>query len=331
MVAAETQNTAGILVAEDDPVCQRVLNASLAKWGYDVQTYSDGESSCHALLAEDRPKLAILDWNMPKLAGIDVCRKVRRVANSTEVYILMLTSRTSSEDLARALEAGANDFVRKPFDAKELRARLLVGQRLVSTTPDMRDSPILPNTEATPTAAPRTVPHPLADNGFLTPVFDPMTLKYHYGLPSSMLRAWQDDGTLNKVLIDRVQVCPKCGALPSFRFGCAACGSGCVTNDRLIHHYACAHVAPIDDFEQNDRLVCPKCRVKDLIVGADFEYLTGPYRCLDCNWSAAELEHVAHCLACQYRYPASESVIEDLVAYHSRRNIRGELPQPKTV
>jgi len=56
----------------------------------------------------------------------------------------------------------------------------------------------------------------------------------------------------------------------------------------------------------------------NLIVGSDFEYLTGPYRCLDCQWSAAELEHIAHCLACNYRFPASESVVENLVAYHSR-------------
>lgn len=320
MVAAEQCHRTEILIADDDPICRHLLNSSLDKWGFDVQSVADGEESCRALLSQSFPSLAIIDWNMPKLDGIDVCRAIRQHRSASEVYILILTSRTSSDDLARALEAGANDFISKPFDAKELRARLMVGQRLVSD-----ENTALP--QGAPPAnramdlwmdAPPPATTALADSGFLTPVFDPKSLKFNYGVPSPMLRAWQDNGTLQKVLLDSVQVCPKCRALPSFRFGCASCGSGCVTNERLIHHFACAHVAQIDAFDNNGRIACPKCRMVNLIVGSDFEYLTGPYRCLDCQWSAAELEHIAHCLACNYRFPASESVVENLVAYHSR-------------
>lgn len=324
MVASNEPPIGEILVADDDPICRRMLDVSLSKWGFEVQSFADGEESCRVLLSAQRPRLAVLDWNMPKLDGLSVCRNVRERWSASDVYILMLTGRTNSDDLACALEAGANDFVRKPFDAKELRARLLVGQRLISTQPisDQQEPP--QRSRAMDAWMDANVVDPsvsratqsLAGNGYLTPVFDPQSLRFNYGIPSPLLRGWQENGTLQKVLLDRVQVCPKCRALPSFRFGCASCGSGCVTNERLIHHFACAHVGRVEEFEKNDGLECPKCLTRQILVGADYEYLTGPYRCLDCGWSAAELEHVAHCLACQHRFPASESVIEDLVAYH---------------
>ena len=302
-----TTNTS-VLIAEDEPVYRKFLESLLSDWGFPVQTASDGEETRRCLLAKDRPQLAIVDWNMPKLNGIGVCQAVRERYSMSEVFILMLTARSESDDLAAALDAGANDYMTKPFDGTELRARLTVGQRLVG-------SMSIPPSFAVADGISASLPQ----NGYLMPVFDPHSLKFNYGLPATLLRAWASDGTLRKVLLDRVQVCPQCRSVPTFRFGCSACGSGCVTNDRMIHHYACAHVGAAQDFDEDGELVCPKCRMRRLVVGADFEHLTGPYRCLDCGWSAAELEHVAHCLGCGFRFPANQAVIEDLVGFHAHR------------
>jgi CheY-like chemotaxis protein len=301
-------NNLEVLIAEDDPVIRRFLESSLTKWGFPVQTTSDGEETRKCLLADDRPQLAIVDWNMPKLDGIGVCQAVRERHSMSDVFILMLTARTESDDLATALEAGANDYMTKPFDGTELKARLTVGQRLIGSMSTPDESLVAASVTAS-----------LDQNGYITPMFDPSKLKYSCGLPATLLRAWESDGTLQKVLLDRVQVCPRCHSLPTFRFGCSSCGSGCVTNDRMIHHFACAYVGEARDFDEDGELVCPKCRVRQLVVGADFEHLTGPYRCLDCHWSAAELEHVAHCLGCGFRFPANQAVIEDLVGFHTER------------
>jgi CheY-like chemotaxis protein len=302
------KNNQQVLVADDDPVYRQFLESSITKWGFPVQTTSDGEEALRCLLADHGPKVAIVDWNMPKLDGIGVCRSVRKRYSMSDVFILVLTSRAESDDLAKALEAGANDYVTKPFDCTELKARLEMGQRLVGSMPTLANSPA---------AARISWTHD--KTGFITPIFDPQTLKFSYGVSASLLRAWASDGTLQKVLLDRVQVCPQCLSLPTFRFGCSSCGSGCVTNDRMIHHFACAHVGPARDFDEDGELVCPKCRARQLVVGADFEHLTGPYHCLDCDWSDVELEHVAHCLGCGFRFPADQAVFEELVGFYVHR------------
>jgi len=297
-------NNQQVLVAEDDPVCQRFLESSLTKWGFSVRTTSDGEETYRCLMADDNPQLAIVDWNMPKLNGIDVCQAVRERRSMSDVFILVLTARKESNDLAAALEAGANDYMTKPFDGTELKARLTVGQRLIGSRSTSAGSPAMAGMTAS-----------LDQNGYIAPIFDPQKLKFGCGLPANLLRAWESDGTLQKVLLDRIQVCPQCRCLPTFRFGCSTCGSGCVTNERMIHHFACAHVADAHDFDEDGEIVCPKCRVRKLVVGADFEHLTGPYRCLECDWTAVELEHVAHCLSCGFRFPANQAVIENLMGF----------------
>jgi hypothetical protein len=87
----------------------------------------------------------------------------------------------------------------------------------------------------------------------------------------------------------------------------------------MIHHFACAHVGPVADFETPQGLVCPKCRTRHIIVGADFEYLTGQYRCLDCGTSDTELEAIGHCLRCGLRFPGYQSAIHEIKAFHARR------------
>jgi two-component system, cell cycle response regulator len=120
-----------ILIAEDDPVSRRMLEAFLQKWGYHVVTAADGLDALRILESEDSPPLAILDWMMPGLEGPQVCQRVRAHSDRPYVYILLLTARSQKDDLLRGLESGADDYLTKPFDAPELRARLHVGQRIL--------------------------------------------------------------------------------------------------------------------------------------------------------------------------------------------------------
>jgi hypothetical protein len=153
----------------------------------------------------------------------------------------------------------------------------------------------------------------------LAPRFVPESMSFVAPFPDDLLEAWAAVGALQSGLIDRVQVCPRCHALPTFRPGCRQCGSADVGNDQLMHHFACAHVAKVSDFEVSGDLVCPKCRTRHLIVSSDYEYLTGPYRCRQCQWSDMELEQIAHCLRCAFRCPGHQAHLQDLRGYRAHR------------
>ncbi len=120
-----------ILIAEDHRVSRHLLERNLNNWGFRTVSVSDGEEALKILESEDAPAIAILDWMMPKLEGIEVCRRVRALVDRPYLYVVMLTARGEKEAIAEGLEAGADDYVVKPFDPDELRARLKVGQRVV--------------------------------------------------------------------------------------------------------------------------------------------------------------------------------------------------------
>jgi diguanylate cyclase (GGDEF)-like protein len=120
-----------ILVADDDAVSRRVLQAMLAKWGYEVVAAADGAEAWHVLQGSDAPQLAILDWMMPNMDGPDVCKNVRGHPEIPYVYILLLTGRTLERDLIEGLEAGADDYLTKPFSTQELKVRLFSGKRIL--------------------------------------------------------------------------------------------------------------------------------------------------------------------------------------------------------
>ena len=120
-----------VLIAEDDPVSRHILEAFLTKWGYEVVVAGDGREAWQVLQQDDAPKLAILDWMMPGMEGVQVCRRLRERADHPYVYVLMLTSRDRKQDLVEGIEAGADDYLIKPFDAHELRAHLHAGKRIL--------------------------------------------------------------------------------------------------------------------------------------------------------------------------------------------------------
>ncbi len=121
-----------ILIAEDDLVSRRLLETTLGKWGYRVIAVNDGLEALRVLQGEDAPSLAILDWMMPGMEGPEVCRRVRELPQRPYTYLVLLTARTQQGDLLRGLESGADGYLTKPFDAEELRARVHVGERIVT-------------------------------------------------------------------------------------------------------------------------------------------------------------------------------------------------------
>jgi diguanylate cyclase (GGDEF)-like protein len=120
-----------VLIAEDDPVSRRMLEAFLVKWGYEVMVATQGEEAWGVLQGNDPPKLAVLDWMMPGKDGLELCRGVRQRKGRAYIYILLLTARGHKENIVEGLEAGADDYVTKPFDPYELRARLRAGRRII--------------------------------------------------------------------------------------------------------------------------------------------------------------------------------------------------------
>ena len=127
-----------ILIAEDDPVSCRILTANLQKWGHDVVVTHNGKDAWHALHKQGAPALAILDRVMPDVDGIEICRQLRREKTDTPVHVILLTSLNRREDLLEGLEAGADDYLTKPLDAHELRARLQAAGRILELQESLR-------------------------------------------------------------------------------------------------------------------------------------------------------------------------------------------------
>jgi len=153
----------------------------------------------------------------------------------------------------------------------------------------------------------------------LLPTFQPRTCRFELGLSPSAIAAWVELGIFRERLVDRILVCPQCRALPTFRYGCRACGSVRLEDQPLMHHFACAYVGYVREFERDGQLVCPKCLARNLVVGADYEHLHGPTRCLDCDWPEGELELLGKCVQCNFQFPLPQALRENLIGYDVHR------------
>lgn len=120
-----------VLIAEDHAATRFMLSSLLERHGYQVDATGDGLEASEILASSEGPTLALLDWMLPVQTGLEVCRQLRKHALARFVYVMIVTARDTMEDLATAIDAGADDFVRKPCDPVEILARLRSGQRMV--------------------------------------------------------------------------------------------------------------------------------------------------------------------------------------------------------
>jgi two-component system, cell cycle response regulator len=120
-----------ILVAEDNRFFRRLIEVNLKQWGHEIISCGDGAEAWEILKEEDRPHMAILDWEMPEMEGIEVCKAVRALKNRPYVYIILLTAKNRRDDLVIGLDSGADDYITKPFEPVEFQVRLRAGTRIV--------------------------------------------------------------------------------------------------------------------------------------------------------------------------------------------------------
>jgi diguanylate cyclase (GGDEF)-like protein len=143
------QSQLRVLIADDSIVSRHLLEVTLRKWGYDVQSAPDGVEAWEVLQKQEAPTLAILDWVMPGLTGPEVCRLVRQLNKEKYTYLLLLTSKSLKEDLIEGMEAGADDYLTKPFDQHELQVRLRAGIRILELQSELLSTRELLREQAT--------------------------------------------------------------------------------------------------------------------------------------------------------------------------------------
>ena len=325
-----------VVIADDDPHFCRLLNKLVGTWGYEPVVAQNGYEASQILLAEPDTSLAVFDWEMPTMDGVAACRFMRQHRQADDLYIMMVTVKNQTNDLITALDAGASDMLGKSFHPLELKAKLAAAERQLAARRErlkavLQDGALLKGPvceepivriagvgqEIAPVEHDARVPLNLPAQSMI-PSLNTRSLQFAYRLDESHLQEGVQRGHLRPHLMDRALVCPRCESLPSFRHGCPCCGSGRIEQESLIHHFACANVGSVAAFETEHGMACPKCRARHLTVGADFEYQQGPLRCLDCKWSPRELELIGHCLRCEFRFPANQARVKDLIAYVPR-------------
>lgn len=128
-----------VLIVDDEAVIRRLLETSLKTWGYEVLVASGGEQAWEILRRDDAPSFAILDWTMPGMDGLELCKKVRALQKPTTPYLIFVTAKARTQDIVTGLEAGADDYIVKPFQREELRARVRVGERMLELQAALAD------------------------------------------------------------------------------------------------------------------------------------------------------------------------------------------------
>jgi sigma-B regulation protein RsbU (phosphoserine phosphatase) len=129
-----------ILIAEDEYTTRLMIQVCLEKWGYRVDSVADGKEAWELLKGENAPEVAILDWEMPEIDGVELCRRIKELDRESPIHVIMLTARNQKSDVLRGFEAGADDYITKPFSDDELRARIRVAERIVRIQATLHDS-----------------------------------------------------------------------------------------------------------------------------------------------------------------------------------------------
>lgn len=286
---------------EDDAEVLETLASTFedAEWTFDRVTTFD--EFLNAAQREDI-SLAIVRAAIAPDRCVEVCRQIRKTRSADELCLLVVLQESEMRFGPDALIAGATDLLIAPFEPRELRTRAGI------VPPDQsRRIDVAHGSEQSADV----------ERSWFVPEFDSKTFRISFGEDESQVSAWEFDPGTRKIALDQVIVCPECESIPTFRHGCGACGSAWTEEQVLLHHYACAHVGPEADFRQGDSLVCPKCRLTDLVAGSDFERTVGCRRCNDCDAMFSETQLIGHCLSCHNRFPASEGKVISIYGYET--------------
>lgn len=289
------------LVVDDNQATLEITSATLtdAECPFEL-AYSTEEAE--SLLNENRNWSAvILRAHSDQIDGMRICNRIRTSLSVSQLPIFILLEEHARGDGAEFLIAGANDLLVGEFEPRELRIR----------------ANIIPADQRRRIDRAHSKVHQSAPQ-FHVPHFDPNSMRITFGKHQSRLAEWESSPTAQRVLLDTVIVCPECEAVPTFRHGCGACGSGCIEQEILIHHYACAHIGSEGEFRRSGELVCPKCRLSGLVAGSDFEQTHGCLRCCDCDAIFTESKMIGHCLSCQHRFDSTEGVVQQIFGFEIR-------------
>lgn len=137
--AKSSANLVSVLVADDDAPTRILLKAAISQWGYSTVEAKDGEEAWERLQQDHSPRILILDWLMPKIDGITLCERIRKEF-TVQPFIILLTQMTGSNNTVKGLEAGADEFLPKPFNMAELHSRLIIGSRIISADNTIADN-----------------------------------------------------------------------------------------------------------------------------------------------------------------------------------------------
>ena len=129
-----------ILIAEDEYTTRLMVQVCLENWDYSIESVENGKTAWDIMSKKNPPQIAVLDWEMPGISGIDLCGKIKRMNRSSPIYVILLTARDSENDISKGFAAGADDYITKPFNDDELRARIRVAERIVTIQSSLNSS-----------------------------------------------------------------------------------------------------------------------------------------------------------------------------------------------
>jgi len=297
-----------ILIVDDDLSSLQTITMTLNDATLPFVIADDNAAAMQVIEGDAAITLVIVRGFGKNILGTELCRTIRTVKPHAELPVMVILREDELPKGAEALLAGASDLLIDPFEPRELRMR----------------AQIVPADQVNRVDQPHTLavenPGAAQEPELFVPEFDPKTNRFSFGAFEGRQQHWEEDPDTTKIALDKICVCPECEAVPTFRPGCGACGSAWTEHEVLIHHYACAHVGPESEFLTDSGLVCPKCRLRDLVAGSDFEQTKGCLRCSDCDAIFAEAKMIGHCLSCQHRFPASEGKLKSIYAYRVGRS-----------
>lgn len=307
-----------ILIIDDEHDSLRTITATLddAERQY---TIVDSNTDGWAALEHDREfGLVLVRAFGERIRGLDLCRQIRQLQNSSDLRVVLILREPEVGHKTEGLLAGANDLLVDQFEPRELRMRAQIV------------SPGRVNRFDRPHSSAAEIPADAAGPDVFIPEFDPTTRRFDLGIFERNRGLWDNDPNVKKISLDKMIVCPECEAVPTVRPGCEACGSAWLEEEVLLHHYACAHVGLESEFVTPSGLVCPKCRLRDLVPGANFERTIGCLRCSDCAAVSAAPKLICHCLNCQERFPISEGKTKSVEGYQMGRSLDAAVIDPPT-